>query len=298
VSCNHARRKGENVFLQAIVTRAGAIYCETEHESSHEELIQKHCGPGADLVKVEFTWPEYLEQVGDLSTWNLKVCEEHVPDWFDAEAVRVELSKRVMAMMVTTDHDLLEGGPWLILRGRVHRVTGRVAMIRPEANLRFANLSGANLGGANMVGACLNRADLERAILRGANLSCAKLVGANLSESNLSRADLSHADLRQATLYHSLMREACLRDANLSEANLCRAHLIQADMREANLREAHLWKAHLEESNLEWATFFGTEIEGANLRGANLDEAWWTMKTAPPEGWVMSSGERLKRVGG
>jgi hypothetical protein len=157
---------------------------------------------------VEFTPPDDGSKIADVSLWNLNIDEETMPCWVDRDVIRERCAARVQRMIVNEDKPILVGGPFIIVRGKIDKVVGRIIAVLPNANivgtdlrkadLRGANLMGANLERANLRGANLRWANLEKANLEKANLEWANLEWANLEWANLEKADLEGADLTGA----------------------------------------------------------------------------------------------------
>src|ERR1019366_1403855 len=185
-------------FVSGIILKTGEIVCEPEFTDSHEDLlkmagiVENQYATGSEyFARFEYTPPEDLKTVSDLSTWKLKVDEEVIPSWYNAEPVLAYCERKVRSMIVTTARNVVFGGCWIFdgiggKEGRISKlVRGRVVMAVNGADLSSANLSGANLSGANLSGANLSRADLSRATLSRANLSGANLYGAHLYGADL-----------------------------------------------------------------------------------------------------------------
>jgi hypothetical protein len=212
--------------MSAIWTKQGDLLCDPSLIDSHEDLIalhglrdEGHLGAGGrDWIRVEFTPPDDGSKIADVSLWNLNIDEETMPCWVDRDVIRERCAARVQRMIVNEDKPILVGGPFIIVRGKIDKVVGRIIAVLPNANLMWANLERANLRGANLMWA-----NLERANLRGANLERANLRGANLRWANLEKANLEKANLEGANL-----RGANLRGANLEKADLEGADLTGA----------------------------------------------------------------------
>ena len=193
-------------FVSGIILKTGEIICEPEFTDSHEELlkmagiVENPYATGSEyFARFEFTPPEDLKTVSDLSTWKLKVDENVISSWFNNEPVLAYCERKVRSMIVTTARNVVFGGCWIFdgiggKEGRISKlVRGRIVMAVNGANLRGANLRGANLRGANLRGANLRGANLYGANLYGANLRGANLFGAYLTGANLSGANLTNA---------------------------------------------------------------------------------------------------------
>jgi hypothetical protein len=109
-------------FLSAIVRPDGSIYADPEHTDSHEDLVfdlglVDDGSPIASrtFCRVEFTPPDEIAKIDDLSAWTLRVDEEPAPPWYDGAAVRARLEERVLAMFVRDTRKLLLGGCWILV---------------------------------------------------------------------------------------------------------------------------------------------------------------------------------------
>src|ERR1019366_5836570 len=181
-------------FVSGIILKTGEIVCEPEFTDSHEDLlkmagiVENQYATGSEyFARFEFTPPEDLKTVSDLSTWKLKVDEGVIPSWYNAEPVLAYCERKVRSMIVTTARNVVFGGCWICdgIGGKAGKISklvrGRVVMATNGANLYGADLRSANLYGANLSGADLRSANLSGANLYGADLSGANLYGANLS---------------------------------------------------------------------------------------------------------------------
>jgi len=188
-------------FMSAIWTKQGDLLCDPSLIDSHEDLIalhglrdEGHLGAGGrDWIRVEFTPPDDGSKIADVSLWNLNIDEETMPCWVDRDVIRERCAARVQRMIVNEDKPILVGGPFIIVRGKIDKVVGRIIAVLPNANLVGTDLRKADLRGAN-----LTDVNLRLANLRGANLRWANLRGANLEWANLEKADLEGADLTGA----------------------------------------------------------------------------------------------------
>ncbi|WP_167536431.1 pentapeptide repeat-containing protein [Streptomyces ficellus] len=123
-------------------------------------------------------------------------------------------------------------------------------------------------------GADLTEADLRYADLTGADLQRANLVGSNVEKAILDKADLTGADLGQATLRASSFDGADLRKADVS----CEGFSVEPGGKETlagctNLEYAHLNNANLRGANLTGVDLRWAVLTGADLRDANLTDA-------------------------
>ena len=130
-------------FLSAIVMRSGDILCDPINTDSHEDLLQAHNIRDTDIqsgrfARVEFTPPEDLTTIMDLSTWTLRVDEDSTPDWFDAVRVREDLSSRIQRMLITDHREFLLGGCWILAgEGKVDTVKNtRIVSMHDTSQVR------------------------------------------------------------------------------------------------------------------------------------------------------------------
>ena len=150
-------------FVSGIILKTGEIICEPEFTDSHEDLlkmagiVENQYATGSEyFARFEFTPPEDLKTVSDLSTWKLKVDEEAIPSWYNAEPVLAYCERKVRSMIVTTARNVVFGGCWIFdgiggKEGKISKlVRGRIVMAVNGANLSGANLSGAYLSDANL----------------------------------------------------------------------------------------------------------------------------------------------------
>jgi hypothetical protein len=258
--------------MSAIWTKQGDLLCDPSLIDSHEDLIalhglrdEGHLGAGGrDWIRVEFTPPDDGSKIADVSLWNLNIDEETMPCWVDRDVIRERCAARVQRMIVNEDKPILVGGPFIIVRGKIDKVVGRIIAVLPNANL---------------VGTDLRKADLRGANLTDVNLRLANLRGANLRWANLEWANLEKADLEGANLEGANLRGANLRWANLTDVNL----------RRANLRRANLERANLRWANLEWANLEKADLEGADLTGARF----LVSNNFLPKGWKLLENNTL-----
>ena len=111
-------------FVSAIVLKNGDIICDPEHTDSHEDLIRV-AGLRDDRVsmaaeafcRVEFTPPDDFSGIADLSKWTLRVDECSAPSWYDSELVREKMERRVQAMIIDGERDILLGGCHILVCG-------------------------------------------------------------------------------------------------------------------------------------------------------------------------------------
>ena len=163
-------------FVSGIILKTGEIICEPEFTDSHEDLlkmagiVENQYATGSEyFARFEFTPPEDLKTVSDLSTWKLKVDEEAIPSWYNAEPVLAYCERKVRSMIVTTARNVVFGGCWIFdgiggKEGKISKlVRGRIVMAVNGANLRSADLYGADLSGANLRSANLYGANLRSA---------------------------------------------------------------------------------------------------------------------------------------
>jgi hypothetical protein len=255
-------------FLSGVVTRSGDFFCDPEHTNSHEILIREaHLNDGeagyfsGNLARFEFTPPNDLKTISDLSTWELRVDEGSIPEWWDAEKVRTYCERIVSPMLIKDARKTLIGGCWIFDGGKAslrELVRGRIAIAANGANLEGANLWSTNLVRANLVGA--------------------NLAGANLAGTNLVRANLEGANLKGTNLV----------GANLEGANLKGTNLVGA-----NLEGANLWSTNLKGANLAGANLAGANLVGANLWSTNL---WGAQNVKLPAGWKISETGTVEKV--
>ena len=213
-------------FMSAIWTKQGDLLCDPSLIDSHEDLIalhglrdEGHLGAGGrDWIRVEFTPPDDGSKIADVSLWNLNIDEETMPCWVDRDVIRERCAARVQRMIVNEDKPILVGGPFIIVRGKIDKVVGRIIAVLPNANLVGTDLRKADLRGTNLMGANLEGANLRGANLRGANLTDVNLRWANLTDVNLRLANLRGANLRWANLEWANLEKADLEGADLTGA--------------------------------------------------------------------------------
>ena len=270
-------------FFSFLGFKNGDHFHASEFTDSHEELIlfrNVHDTESALMHQLffrgEFTPPDDISTVSDLSTWKLRVDEYTVPEWYNEAKTREWCEAQVSKMFVKGNAGTVFGGCW-ILDGKDSRIEilrmGRIPIAVNGANLESANLYSANLRLANLESANLYSANLRQANLRQANLESANLYSANLESANLYSANLRLANLESANLYSANLRLANLESANLRLANLRRANLRRANLESANLRQANLRQANLESANLRQANLYSANLRLANLESANLYSA-------------------------
>ncbi|MFK4224165.1 pentapeptide repeat-containing protein [Streptomyces sp. NPDC019890] len=147
------------------------------------------------------------------------------------------------------------------------RVTDRILIKFPRADLSDADLRWGDLSGADLRWADLSSTNLEMAYLRHADLRGAVMSDANLINANLAGADLRKADMTCAGV---ILDTASGVETPSLCTNLQYAFLDGADLRNAVLTGADLRNAHLTGADLRNANFTGADLRNANLTGAKL----------------------------
>jgi hypothetical protein len=151
-------------FLSAIVRPDGSIYADPEHTDSHEDLVfylglVDDGSPIASrtFCRVEFTPPDEIAKIDDLSAWMLRVDEESAPPWYDGAAVRARLEERVKAMFVRDTRKLLLGGCWILVgEANVFRVrSARIVTLlgSSQVGALYGSSQVGELHGSSRVGA-------------------------------------------------------------------------------------------------------------------------------------------------
>src|ERR1019366_1980649 len=107
-------------FVSGIILKTGEIVCEPEFTDSHEDLlkmagiVENQYATGSEyFARFEFTPPEDLKTVSDLSTWKLKVDEGVIACLYNAEPVLAYCERKVRSMIVTTARNVVFGGGWI-----------------------------------------------------------------------------------------------------------------------------------------------------------------------------------------
>ena len=129
--------------LSLIFLKNYTILEDFEHTSSHEDLIDEHNlddSPEAKYLekfcRVEYTPPENLKDIEDLSKWNLKVDECEIPSWFDVDKARNLIENKVSSMFIKEDRKILLGGCWIILGGNINKIkNSKVIYLGGEAKV-------------------------------------------------------------------------------------------------------------------------------------------------------------------
>ena len=129
--------------LSLIFLKNYTILEDFEHTSSHEDLIDKHNlddSPEAKYLekfcRVEYTPPENLKDIEDLSKWNLEVDECEIPSWFDVDKARNLIENKVSSMFIKEDRKILLGGCWIILGGNINKIkNSKVIYLGGEAKV-------------------------------------------------------------------------------------------------------------------------------------------------------------------
>lgn len=217
-----------SVFMAAIAKRNGDIITDPEYTDEHYDLVRVHrlrdsgiMGSGErDWAPVEFLPPLDLSRMGNIDEWRLTTAGSHPEEWWDEvkDQVLDKLRARVQRMFVRENTDVLLGGPWILLSGKVHHIRGRVLFVSPEASLKHADLTGV---------------DMEGAYLKAAFLSFAKMDMVRLSQATMDGASFYGANLERADLSLSSARRVCFDLANLTRATLAGADLTGVDMSRA-----------------------------------------------------------------
>jgi hypothetical protein len=147
--------------------------------SSHEDIIDAHQIPmdgarGPRGVRAELLPPIDPATVDDLSTWEYRLDQDVVPEWYVADdcAARIRGAAELARQIDPVAWSVLTAAT----RARAWTGAQRTAVLG-SAHVRFslANLRGANLCGANLCGADLREANLCGADLCGANLCGAEI---------------------------------------------------------------------------------------------------------------------------
>ena len=140
-------------FMSGLFFRNGDIVSASEYTNSHEVLKRAANAGRASLtghlaelepVQWEYTPPEDLKLVGDLSKWILKVDQDTVPSWWDAIKVREWCERRVEAMFIRDDRKTILGGCWICL--------GEDATIAELIGGKLAIAVGSRFEGSRFVG--------------------------------------------------------------------------------------------------------------------------------------------------
>ena len=290
------------------------LHCE--ETDSHELIARVHHIRDRDAnrnlraVRIEYSWPEKVDDLGDITRWQLTVDEDTRPHWLtnDAlEAAREKLAAIVERAFISTDVGTVEGGCWILLPGgRISElIGGRIVQASPGANLcrsrlRFASLRCASFTGADFTGADLYSADLRRSKCTGADFTRADLCGADLCGADFTGADFTGANFAGANLYGADFTGAnfagadctgaVLRGAVLSSTDFTGANFHGSDLRDANFHRADLYGADFTGADLSCADF-----SKANFAGAILASASWNTNLPPPSGWTRAASGTLVR---
>jgi len=138
-------------FLSALVLRNGDIVADPEHTDSHEILIQSlglqdtgNTIAGRSFVRVEFTPPEDISAIQDLSLWRLQIDEESAPDWVDSESIRAKLEDRVRGMFVSTNRPILLGGCWILTGSTVVDIAVSARIVSMTGSSRVGEMWGSS----------------------------------------------------------------------------------------------------------------------------------------------------------
>lgn len=220
-------------FITAIALTDGSIIVDAEHTDNYitlakvHELQNEHHLPDEEKTwfPVVFTAPKDLSHIDDVTKWRLSIkVKSEVLSRFRRELIN-NLRDYVERLIVRTDRDVLLGGPWIILSGKVGLVRGRIHMVGPDADLNDADLS--NVSAAD-------------AIMMSAQLSCATLDGAYMHGAQLDGADCSYATLIGTNLTGASVRKASFAKANMCGASLIGAqHLDTADFTDTDVNGTH-----------------------------------------------------------
>ena len=125
-------------FYSAIVLRNGDFVDSPDVTDSHEYLIRGHRLPSLSsrepehmpYVRVECS----LRDGGDYCNhedYSMRLDEDSSPQWFDDEMherAEAECRRRIKAMVLTEDRDILLGGCWIVPKGITVRgvIGGRI----------------------------------------------------------------------------------------------------------------------------------------------------------------------------